>query len=55
MEKFKKVILDFQGIEAIGQAFADEIFRVFVNKTPGTRITPINMTEAVQKMVIRAL
>lgn len=55
LDKFRTVILDFQDIEAIGQAFADEIFRVFVNRTPGTRITPINMTEAVQKMVIRAL
>ena len=33
-ERFKRVELDFTGVETIGQAFADEMFRVFVACTP---------------------
>lgn len=29
LEKFKTVILDFEGIDAVGQAFADEVFRIW--------------------------
>jgi uncharacterized protein (DUF1330 family) len=53
LEKFKLVILDFEGIDTIGQAFADEVFRVFVSRNPNTRIEPINMSETVQFMVDR--
>jgi hypothetical protein len=55
LDKFKVVILDFKGVSAIGQAFADEIFRVFALKQSSTRIIPINMNEPVQEMVLRAL
>jgi len=55
LDKSKVVILDFQGVSAIGQAFADEIFRVFALQQSSTRIIPINMNESVQKMVLRAL
>lgn len=53
-EKFKTVILDFDGIEEIGQAFADEVFRVFQNAHKDTKLVPINMTAAVKNMVSRA-
>lgn len=55
VDRFKIVILDFKGVDAIGQAFADEIFRVFPLKNATTRIIPVNMSELVQKMVLRAL
>ena len=55
VDRFKVVILDFKGVSAIGQAFADEIFRVFTQKKPATRIVPINMNESVQSMIVRAL
>ena len=29
LDKFKTIILDFQGVETVGQAFADEVFRVW--------------------------
>jgi len=32
LELFKEVILDFNGIEYISQAFADEIFRVLEHR-----------------------
>lgn len=51
VEKFKIVMLDFQGVESIGQAFADEVFRVFVRKNPQITLVPINMTLEVEKMV----
>lgn len=53
-EKFKTVILDFDGIEEIGQAFADEVFRVFQNAHKDTKLVPVNMTPAVKNMVSRA-
>lgn len=53
LDKFKTVILDFDQVPTIGQAFADEIFRVFAHKHPDIQITPINMNEAVNFMVKR--
>lgn len=53
-EKFRTVVLDFDGIEEIGQAFADEVFRVFQNAHRDTQLVPINMTPAVKNMVTRA-
>lgn len=50
-EKFKEVILDFANLTSIGQAFADEIFRVFQLKYPGIRLTPIHANKQVQKMI----
>lgn len=53
-EKFRHVILDFEGVSDIGQAFADEIFRVFQNAHPDILMAPVNMTFAVNDMVNRA-
>ena len=52
-EKFKTVVLDFTGVEEIGQAFSDEVFRVFQNKHPETKLVPMHMTDAVKNMVLR--
>jgi DNA-binding transcriptional ArsR family regulator len=54
-ERFQTVVLDFSGVEEIGQAFADEVFRVFQQAHPATQLVPINMPTAVQNMVNRAL
>lgn len=54
LEKFKKVILDFDKVPTVGQAFADEIFRVFQNKHPDIQIEVINTNEAVNFMIERA-
>ena len=55
LELFKEVILDFNAIEYIGQAFADEIFRVFKNMNPYTVITAQNTNEEVLYMINRAI
>ncbi len=54
-EEFSEVLLDFQGVEEIGQAFADEIFRVFRNQHPDIRIIAIRAEPDVQKMIDRAM
>jgi hypothetical protein len=54
-ERFKLVELDFTGISEIGQAFADELFRVFPAAHPGIRITPINTEPAVDQMIRRVV
>lgn len=54
LEKFKTIVLDFDNVPTIGQAFADEIFRVYKSKHPDIDIRPINMNEAVSFMVVRA-
>jgi hypothetical protein len=53
-EKFQEVILDFSGVDSIGQAFADEIFRVFKNSHPGVRVVAVNANTQVRQMVARA-
>jgi hypothetical protein len=50
---FQTVTIDFAGIEDIGQAFADEIFRVFANAHPEIKMVPVNMTRSVKAMVKR--
>ncbi|MBU1083906.1 MAG: STAS-like domain-containing protein, partial [Candidatus Omnitrophica bacterium] len=54
LEKFKTVVLDFKGIEAIGQAFADEIFRVWKSAHTDKEISARNACENVMFMVKRA-
>lgn len=51
VERFKIVMLDFTGVDLIGQAFADEVFRVFARKNPQIELIPTDMTDAVKKMV----
>ena len=54
-EKFQTVVLDFTGVEEIGQSFADEIFRVFALSHPTVELIPIHVTAEVQQMIVRAL
>ena len=53
-ERFREVLLDFKGVSSIGQAFADEIFRVFKQSHPDVVILAINTTPEVDKMISRA-
>ncbi|HSI24132.1 MAG TPA: STAS-like domain-containing protein, partial [Methylotenera sp.] len=54
IDRFKIVILDFKGVESIGQAFADEIFRVFANQHPEISLVEDNANQEVKKMISRA-
>jgi len=50
-EIFKEIILDFSNVDSIGQAFADEVFRVFKNQHPDIYIYPIKTNNQVAKMI----
>lgn len=54
LEKFRIVVMDYDRVPMIGQAFADEVYRVFKEKRPDVTIQDINMNEAVKFMVDRA-
>jgi anti-sigma regulatory factor (Ser/Thr protein kinase) len=54
LEKFRIISFDFDKVPMIGQAFADEIYRVFHNKYPSIELQEINMNEAVKFMIERA-
>ena len=54
LEKFKVILLDFEKVPVVGQAFADEIYRVFQNTHPDIEIQEENMSEGVRFMVERA-
>lgn len=54
LEKFKVVVLDFDHVPSIGQAFADEIFRVWENNHPQINIQVINTNKDVGFMIKRA-
>ena len=51
IERFKEIVLDFKGVDMIGQGFADEIFRIFRNDHPQIHITYIGANEPVEKMI----
>ncbi len=55
VERFRHVLLDFDGVETVGRSFADEIFRVFARRHPQIEIQPINMNSLVQKEIERLL
>lgn len=54
VDRFRCVVLDFAEVSSIGQAFADEIFRVFTNEHPEVELVPIHTTVEVQQMIRRA-
>jgi len=54
-ERFKWVELDFTGVSEIGQAFADELFRVFARAHPDIRISAIHTTPEVARVIKRAV
>lgn len=54
VDRFKTVLLDFTEVDTIGQAFADEVFRVFVNEHPHVQILPIHANAEVMQMIRRA-
>jgi len=53
LEKFKTVVFDFENIPYVGQAFADEIFRVFARRHPKIGISYEHADKAVTFMIER--
>ncbi|MGH8537609.1 MAG: STAS-like domain-containing protein [Gammaproteobacteria bacterium] len=54
VELFKIAMLDFQGVPSVGQAFADEIFRVFALKHPEVTLVPYHASSEIKRMIERA-
>ena len=54
VDLFKVVVFDFTGVETIGQAFADEIFRVFARAHPGIELRSVKANSEVKRMIARA-
>lgn len=53
IDLFKTVVFDFVGVDMIGQAFADEIFRVFANAHPRMELISINANPEIERMIQR--
>jgi len=52
---FKKVVLNFSDVPTIGQAFADELFRVYPGVQPDLEFVVVNAAVNVRDMIRRAL
>ena len=50
LDKFKEVVIDFDGLTWMGQGFAHQIFVVYQKEHPNIKLTPINMCEPVENM-----
>lgn len=54
LENFQYVLFDFDGVESIGQAFSDEIFRVYHLRNPKINLSYTKANKAVESMIKRA-
>lgn len=53
-DRFREVMLDFQGVDTIGRSFADEIFRVYRHEHPEIAIYVVNVSKEIEQMISRA-
>lgn len=51
LDQFKVIILDFKGVNSIGQGFTDEIFRVFKRSHPDIMIEVENLNSILEPMI----
>jgi hypothetical protein len=54
VENFRTVVLDFEGIQSVGPAFADEIFRVYKSGHPGIKLLLDKTSEEIQRTINQA-
>lgn len=54
VDRFRCVVLDFAQVASVGQAFADEIFRVFAIEHPEVELVPVHDSIEVRQMIRRA-
>lgn len=54
LDRFSRIVLDFRGIQSVGQGFVDEVFRVFCNNHPSIEISYRNANDEVIFMIKRA-
>jgi anti-sigma regulatory factor (Ser/Thr protein kinase) len=51
LDKFREIILDFEGVRSIGQGFTDEIFRVFRNAHPDISLKIENLSPILEPII----
>jgi hypothetical protein len=54
LDRFRTVVLDFAGVEEVGQGFADEVFRVWAFSHPDIKLQAVSMSPPVEFLVRRA-
>ena len=54
LDRFKEIVFDFKDVSTIGQAFADEIFRVYQREHPDIALRWVHATAEVAQMIERA-
>ena len=54
VDLFTTVVFNFKDVPTIGQAFADEIFRVFALQHKNIDLIPVHMNSEVKRMISRA-
>jgi hypothetical protein len=54
LDRFRIVLFDFEGVEMIGQAFADEVFRVFTEAHPDMKLYATRTNMPVTHMIRHA-
>lgn len=55
LDKFRMITLDFKNVNTVGQAFADEVFRVWQGRHPSIKLIYKNANENIVFMLKRAL
>lgn len=53
LEQFREVLLDFSGVDLVGQGFADELFRVWQSQHPEVRLEVTGANRGVDLMISR--
>ena len=51
LDKFKVIVLDFKGVNTIGQGFADELFRVFMQNHPEITLEIVHLKPSLQTII----
>jgi len=55
LDQYKMITLDFKKVKEVGQAFVDEVFRVFKRRHPEIQLIHVNASPAVEFMIRRGL
>lgn len=51
LHEFRRAEIDFSGVDSVGHAFVDELFRVLAAREPNVQLVPVNMTPPVARLV----
>jgi hypothetical protein len=55
VDRFSQVIFNFEGVDMIGQAFADQIFRVFAAEHPEVDLIPSHANADIMSLITSAI